>query len=176
MAWDDTNIETLKGLWLEGKSAAFCAYQLNQQYGTTFSRNAVIGKLHRMGLKRGDLVSSCTTRWIQKPRTPKTKQARRATYEAVAMARRVGSRDERVDAPLPEEKGPAVVVSPNPVSFSERAFGQCAAPVSGSGFDMIVCGNECQGGQSYCPGHRSIYYRPFVAKDRELMRLAKRFA
>ena len=177
MAWDEPVIEKLKELWLSGRSAAACAQAINGAFGTSFSRNAVIGKCHRMGLRRQEPAASYKTRWVQKPKTPrvpKTPAARRDTAEAVAMVKRIARNAELSVAPLPEEN--ATVASSNPVAFQARVFGQCAAPVSGTGFDMIVCGNECQDGQSYCPGHRAIYYRPFVTKDRDLLRLAKRFA
>ena len=45
MAWTDERVEVLKKLWIEGKSASFIAKKLG---GVT--RNAVIGKVHRLGL------------------------------------------------------------------------------------------------------------------------------
>ena len=45
MAWNDERVATLKKLWLDGLSASQIAKQLG---GVT--RNAVIGKVHRLGL------------------------------------------------------------------------------------------------------------------------------
>ena len=45
MGWTDERVETLKKLWTEGLSASQIAKQLG---GVT--RNAVIGKVHRLGL------------------------------------------------------------------------------------------------------------------------------
>jgi GcrA cell cycle regulator len=45
MGWTDERVEILKRLWLEGLSASQIAKQLG---GVT--RNAVIGKVHRLGL------------------------------------------------------------------------------------------------------------------------------
>lgn len=45
--WTEDRINTLKALFEEGKPASFIAEKLG---GTT--RNAVIGKCHRLGLKR----------------------------------------------------------------------------------------------------------------------------
>jgi len=47
MAWTDETIETLKQLWEQGRSASKIAEEL----GEGISRNAVIGKAHRLGLK-----------------------------------------------------------------------------------------------------------------------------
>ena len=45
MSWTDERVETLKKLWGEGQSASQIAKELG---GVT--RNAVIGKVHRLGL------------------------------------------------------------------------------------------------------------------------------
>ena len=45
MSWTDERVETLKSMWAEGKSASQIAKELG---GVT--RNAVIGKVHRLGL------------------------------------------------------------------------------------------------------------------------------
>ena len=46
MSWNDERIDRLSRLWLEGRSASQIAAELGQ--GVT--RNAVIGKVHRLGL------------------------------------------------------------------------------------------------------------------------------
>ncbi|NJM84118.1 MAG: GcrA cell cycle regulator, partial [Tabrizicola sp.] len=45
MSWTDERVETLKRMWGEGQSASQIAKELG---GVT--RNAVIGKVHRLGL------------------------------------------------------------------------------------------------------------------------------
>ena len=45
MSWTDERVETLKRMWLDGKSASQIAAELSN--GIT--RNAVIGKVHRLG-------------------------------------------------------------------------------------------------------------------------------
>ena len=46
MSWTDDRVELLSRLWLEGKSASMIASAL----GGGLTRNAVIGKVHRLGL------------------------------------------------------------------------------------------------------------------------------
>lgn len=46
MAWTDKRIDTLKKLWLEGLSAS----QIAARLGEGVTRNAVIGKAHRLDL------------------------------------------------------------------------------------------------------------------------------
>ena len=46
MSWTDERIEALKHHWMEGKSAS----QISAVLGAGLTRNAVIGKVHRLGL------------------------------------------------------------------------------------------------------------------------------
>ena len=46
MSWTDERVELLKKLWLDGRSAS----QISGELGGGVTRNAVIGKVHRMGL------------------------------------------------------------------------------------------------------------------------------
>jgi GcrA cell cycle regulator len=46
MSWPDERVELLSRLWLEGKSAS----QISTALGAGLTRNAVIGKVHRLGL------------------------------------------------------------------------------------------------------------------------------
>ena len=45
MSWTDERVELLKKMWLEGRSASQIAKELG-----SVTRNAVIGKVHRLGL------------------------------------------------------------------------------------------------------------------------------
>ena len=46
LSWTDERIDRLKELWSQGKTASFIADELGG-----VSRNAVIGKAHRLGLQ-----------------------------------------------------------------------------------------------------------------------------
>ncbi len=46
MSWTDERVERLGKLWMEGRSAS----QIATELGDGVSRNAVIGKIHRLGL------------------------------------------------------------------------------------------------------------------------------
>ena len=49
MSWTDERVELLKQLWLDGKSAS----QISSILGGGVTRNAVIGKVHRLGRAHG---------------------------------------------------------------------------------------------------------------------------
>lgn len=55
MSWTDERVETLKRMWIEGASASTIAKELG---GVT--RNAVIGKVHRLGLSNRGAESAAT--------------------------------------------------------------------------------------------------------------------
>ena len=46
MSWTDERVELLRKLWLEGLSAS----QIASELSNGITRNAVIGKVHRLGL------------------------------------------------------------------------------------------------------------------------------
>src|SRR5215469_1788811 len=96
MGWTDERVEVLKKLWLEGLSASQIAKQLG---GVT--RNAVIGKVHRLGLSGRATPSQPTRPAFRAPRPP----------------RPVMSGPRRAEAPRPET---AVRVAPRPAPFVEQ--------------------------------------------------------
>ena len=55
MAWDDERVAILKKMWLEGNSASEIAKELGN-----ITRNAVIGKVHRLGLSNRETNISKT--------------------------------------------------------------------------------------------------------------------
>ena len=50
MAWTPDRVEILTTMWMEGKSASLIAKELGD-----VTRNAVIGKVHRLGLSNRNL-------------------------------------------------------------------------------------------------------------------------
>lgn len=77
MSWTDERVELLKKLWLEGKSASVIAKELGD-----VTRNAVIGKVHRLGL------SNRTTTAAPAPKAkPAAKEPPKAAPKAKAEAK-----------------------------------------------------------------------------------------
>ncbi len=98
MAWTDDRVETLKKMWGEGNSASQIAKELG---GVT--RNAVIGKVHRLGL---------SSRNQGKPEAAEAKPAEPAAPAAAAPV-------ESPPAPKAEPE-PAVAEAP-PVAEATKA-------------------------------------------------------
>ena len=77
MSWTDERVETLKKMWGEGQSASQIAKELG---GVT--RNAVIGKVHRLGLSNRAGSSTAATAKA----APKEKPAAAAAEKPAAKA------------------------------------------------------------------------------------------
>src|SRR5450631_3300363 len=64
MSWTDERVELLRQLWLDGRSAS----QISAELGLGITRNAVIGKVHRLGLSgRAKSATPATPRVRQRP-------------------------------------------------------------------------------------------------------------
>src|SRR5690242_19504857 len=101
MGWTDERVESLKRLWLDGLSASQIAKQLG---GVT--RNAVIGKVHRLGLS-GRATPSQPPRPVYKaPRAP-----RPASPSSLAPRRMAPSLPEPQPVYCVEEPGSATVLT-----------------------------------------------------------------
>jgi GcrA cell cycle regulator len=106
MSWTDERVETLKKMWAEGQSASQIAKELG---GVT--RNAVIGKVHRLGLS--NRAGGPAGRDEAEDEAP----------VAPAAARAADAAAPRAAAPQPEPR----VAEPRPAA-SERAAPAAAPP------------------------------------------------
>lgn len=166
MAWTDERVEILKKLWMEGLSASQIA---NKMGGVT--RNAVIGKVHRLGLSGRATTSRVSRSRPRKPRVP-SNPARNSVF------RSAGNTALKADPNYqPEvEPEPAVVHELN-IPPGERASiltlneNTCRWPIGDPGAeDFHFCGIKPSAGMPYCPYHVRIAYQP--AQDRRRKRAA----
>lgn len=61
--WSDAVVSRLQRLSYEGYSGSMIAEAVNKEFGCSFTRNAVIGKLRRLGCTAGGKVVATPTRW-----------------------------------------------------------------------------------------------------------------
>ncbi|MFV0332825.1 MAG: GcrA family cell cycle regulator [Tropicimonas sp.] len=107
MSWTDERVETLKRMWGEGQSASQIAKELG---GVT--RNAVIGKVHRLGLSNrnggGNEKAKAAEPVAEKPAKVEAPRARPVKEEASAPqpAPEAKARPEPVSEPSPEPAPP----------------------------------------------------------------------
>jgi GcrA cell cycle regulator len=158
MSWTDERVELLKKLWQDGLSASQIAGQLG---GVT--RNAVIGKVHRLGLSgRAKTPSSASPR-PRKPRVANGYRSRPQFRGNTALMLDYEPEGELDLDPL------ANVVPMGPrVSILELTEATCRWPMGDPGnADFVYCGSQTKTSLPYCPYHARIAYQPLAERRRE---------
>ena len=151
MPWNDERVEILKRLWQEGLSASQIAAELG---GVT--RNAVIGKVHRLGLSgRGQPTSSIKRQ--RRTHAPSLRRSRGAvTLGNLALK-------TSVDAlPATDLRPRRDVVVPIAKRLSIFALTEhtCKWPIGDPGQeDFHFCGHESREGAPYCEYHSGVAYQ-----------------
>jgi GcrA cell cycle regulator len=174
--WTEQTIETLKKFALEGRSAAWIAAALGAP-----SRNAVIGKANRIGVKLNGMRAAPfgdeagldvppplpwgrkrppnaegPRRYERRPtgETPWSKALSAARSSVPAIAREKRRADRRV-------YGAAEVGEMRRIGFADIADVECRWPLGDpTQDDFAYCGLQIAKGHAYCPGHCRVVYRP----------------
>lgn len=110
MSWTDERVEQLKKMWSEGQSASQIAKELG---GVT--RNAVIGKVHRLGLS-----NRTTGAAPAKPEPKAAKPAAAARPEAKPKAQMKTESARPQPAKAPEAPAEAAAEAPRPAPTPAR--------------------------------------------------------
>ncbi|WP_018700497.1 GcrA family cell cycle regulator [Amorphus coralli] len=175
MSWTEERVALLEKLWAEGLSASQIAGQLG---GIT--RNAVIGKIHRLGLSgRAKAPSASRPR---KPRPASKPSTGRTTHtgsgggggggaSVARQTRVVGNTALKVVAEQVIEAEVVPAAAAEVVPFGERKTlmelneHTCRWPMGDPGSsDFAFCGRDSTPGQPYCAAHSRVAYQP--APDR----------
>jgi GcrA cell cycle regulator len=155
MGWTDERVELLKKLWADGLSASQIAAELG---GVT--RNAVIGKVHRLGLSgRAKSASSGAPR-PRKPRTHMMRVARPMSRGANALA---------LAYDMDPEPEPELIENIIPLgqrrTLLELNENTCRWPIGDPATtDFFFCGGKPLTSLPYCHYHSRVAYQP--ASDR----------
>lgn len=152
MGWTDERVALLKKLWAEGHSAS----QIAKQIGNV-TRNAVIGKVHRLGLAG----RSTPSRPAKRPARPRQQ------------------RTMLPSAPRPRPNAytpPVLTVVLEPLRFADGSTAtvltlrddMCKFPIGNPDeADFAFCGRvSCHG--PYCTDHARVAYQPSHAKRRRV--------
>ncbi len=177
MNWTDERVEKLKKLWSEGLSASQIAAQLGG-----VSRNAVIGKVHRLSLP-GRAKAGGTTTTVRTPK--RTTTAPRAPNYASRVATRTVTRQqgatmlkEEIDIDAIEEVSfrPAsnvVVPISRRLGLTELTERTCKWPVGDPlKDDFHFCGCESPDSSPYCTYHQRMAYQPVNERRKAANRVA----
>jgi GcrA cell cycle regulator len=169
MSWTDERVELLKKLWADGLSASQVAAELG---GVT--RNAVIGKVHRLGLS-GRAKTTTSTQRARRPRNQTSRPARQAPSNPAPT---VGATALKADAKPQAAPQPKVKEKPQHdavvVPISKRASiltlteNTCKWPLGDPGDgDFHFCGCKSEAGSPYCEYHSEIAYQPNADRRRK---------
>ena len=143
--WTPERLEQLRNYAGSGLSSS----QIAAEIGVT--RNAVIGKLHRLGLTSGRSAAggqarSCPPRARRPRHSPQREFLRLMFAQAPSITGGSGAG--------------STVESAQPCSLFELAHGKCRWPVGNpDAADFAFCGNEAAAGFPYCAGHARMAYR-----------------
>jgi GcrA cell cycle regulator len=169
-AWTDQRTDLVKRRWADGLSASQIAKEVNATPGPKVSRNAVIGKVHRLGLS-GRASPSRPRRAERRTfvRPPATPRMPRAVAEGAPETPRVRvARDGlRVMAPIPNQPLPAArpyALTGEECRIEDLTPGRCKFglndPGRGRMDEMLCCGQpaKVEGGrvEPYCEHHFEI--------------------
>ena len=162
MGWTDERVELLKKLWQDGLSASQIAKQLG---GVT--RNAVIGKVHRLGLSGRAAPSRPQRTTFKAPRPPRQVSVPSAPRRIVGPATTPRTSVRYID----ETPGLATVLT--------LGVHMCKWPIGDPTMDNFTfCGRGCDEGP-YCDEHAQIAYQPAQTKKKsgatELARSLRRY-
>lgn len=156
--WGDSETDRIAALWREGKSASEIAAEL----GCT--RNAVIGKVHRLGLSSADKArhhSKSPCRNL----SPEELEARRErhrlymrSYSKTPKGRAQQRRYKKKNKPT-KPHGPTALPILHPVPGH---LGHSLEEVTGCRFmpgdEHLCCGLDRREGSSWCPEHHRMVY------------------
>ncbi|MFY0680919.1 MAG: GcrA cell cycle regulator [Thalassovita sp.] len=189
MSWTDDRVELLKKMWGEGQSASQIAKELG---GVT--RNAVIGKVHRLGLSNrstGGASTSNTEATETKAKAAPKKEAKAEPKPRPAPAPEpiaapapvprpvVTGRKAIIPAgqPLPpqpsaNEISPEALAKVSEVEKKAKKLGllelterTCKWPVGDPATDDFwFCGLPVQAGKPYCEAHVGVAFQPMSSR------------
>jgi GcrA cell cycle regulator len=185
MSWTDERVDRLKELWAEGMSASQIAKVMG---GVT--RNAVIGKVHRLGLSnRGgpgpeeggrpvEPVPPAAAKPAQAVAAPAPEPAAAAPAEETlpAPARRTppvirdATQPRAPGAPTPEEEAARATLAEiekfaRRISLLELTERTCKWPIGDpTDEDFAFCGLACVPGKPYCQHHVAVAFQPMSSR------------
>jgi GcrA cell cycle regulator len=153
MSWTDERVELLKKLWADGLSASQIAAELG-----SVTRNAVIGKVHRLGLSGRAKNPSSSANRPRKPRsaTQMLRVSRSSVRGNTALA-------HAYDYDFDTE--PELIENIIPIgqrrTMLELTDATCRWPIGDPGTpEFFFCGGNTLAGLPYCHYHSRIAYQP----------------
>lgn len=181
-AWTEERVELLKKLWSDGLSASQIAAELG-----SVTRNAVIGKVHRLGLSgRAKNPAAASTPRTAAPRKAPTRSPSHPmsggqgagqsgmTRGANALAAQYAPEAETETAQEPMPSEDVVIPFSERVTIMDLREYMCRWPMGDPTTpEFRFCGGRSQTGMPYCSYHSRIAYQPAADRRRDRSRVAR---
>jgi GcrA cell cycle regulator len=165
MSWTDERMELLQKLWLEGWSASRIAAEL----GPPVTRNAVIGKVYRLGLS-GRVKAAPNHVLVPPPQQmPPSRPHKHADRPPVLGNTALALHPLFVATPAPRTVREVVVPIAEPVTILELRESMCRWPIGDPAQpEFHFCGvKKVPGHGPYCARHSRIAYQSHHDRRRE---------
>ncbi len=170
MAWTEERIALLTKLWTDGHTASQIALAL----GEATTRNAVIGKAHRLGLSGRPAPVRAPRPATSRPSRPKSLMGGNPSRGNGPRAGRPAGqapdiRTRQALARVMEQPRPAPRIIDVPlgpgVSLLKVTDKMCKWPIGHPGDENFrFCGNAAHESSPYCEGHAQMAYQPMPSK------------
>ena len=148
MSWTSEKVEKLKELWSKGRTAS----QIAEALGDT-TRNAVIGKAHRLNLE-----ARAPSKQSNSPKSRENRQVMRRS--PAPMSRKAKFQSILLDKNFEAE---------NPKSLEELTETTCKWPIGHPNEEKFYfCGRKPEGEFPYCKLHVLYAFQPKNQKEDEL--------
>lgn len=157
MSWTDERVDELKALWLQGKTASQIAKELGD-----VTRNAVIGKVHRLGLSGRPSPIKRRTRKASEPK--KVVQAKKSAAPVTQNNTPDTTNVRPIRAPMPviEPLNGGACLLDLKESMCKWPIGDPKSP------DFRFCGHKKAEGLPYCEAHAAVAYQVSSRRKRSL--------
>ena len=172
MSWTDERVELLRQLWLDGRSAS----QISAQLGAGVTRNAVIGKVHRLGLSgRTKSSAPAASRIRQRPPAAhrptvvhRTSGVSHGGGHAVRGNNALALNADHLFEARPQIYEDVVVPISLRVTIVELKESMCRWPLGDpTSSEFRYCGSQSAGSSPYCASHGKMAYQPAQDRRRE---------
>ena len=160
MSWTEERVALLKKLWQDGLSASQIAGELG-----SVTRNAVIGKVHRLGMSGRGQPTSTIKR--QRRAAAPTSSMRRLRSTTTIGGLALQTEYEVVEQPHYRQRRDVVVPIAKRLSIEKLTERTCKWPIGDPGHDDFhFCGHDSLEGVPYCEYHASVAYQAPDARRR----------
>ena len=188
MSWTDERVETLKRMWTEGQSASQIAKELGD-----VTRNAVIGKVHRLGLSnRSGAQAAPAAKEKAAPARAKAKAEPKVEAKPAPEVKSAPGRATEIPPPAPVNLRTKIIPAGQPlppqpsaneispealasvrevekkakkISLMELTERTCKWPIGDPATDDFwFCGLGVQSGKPYCEAHVGVAFQPMSSR------------